>query len=208
MFEAMLAPTSILRSTIFSRQLPVSSSAFIRAMHPKSAIRPDRAAIRRILEAGWAGQVKMHGHRAQIHIPAAEGEALLCYNRQGRPHAKSLPPQVAHELRRLFQPDQGWTVVDAEWLKDTDEIFIFDLLKHRGRLLRDLTYLERWQMLPRVFASDTLRVLTLLRTVEACMTELNSTQPRVEGLVFKALTTPGFSDTSIIRCRRQVVMQS
>src|SRR5258708_4611846 len=52
--------------TMFSPRRPVARSVFIKAMHPKTEIQPSLAAIGKILKAGWVGQMKIHGHRAQI----------------------------------------------------------------------------------------------------------------------------------------------
>lgn len=180
----------------------VSTSAFIRPMHPKTEIRPDRAAIKRVLDMGWAGQLKIHGHRAQLHVPADAAQPVRAYNRHGQLHKKTLPKPVEAELRRLFAPKSGWSVLDAEWLKGEDKIFVFDYVKREGELLSSLGYLARWELLPRVYASPCIETLGLLRTVDKCLEALASTDPHVEGLVFKALETPGFADTSIVRCRR------
>lgn len=171
-------------------------------MHPKTEVRPDRAAIKRILDNGWVGQAKIHGHRAQIHVPSEPGEATLVYNRQAQLHARPLSKRLDAEVRRLFAPSEGWTVIDAEWLKPEDRLHVFDVLKRQGRLLADYTYEQRYELLPRVFSSECLEVLPLLRTADKCMDVLASTDPHVEGVVLKALNTPGFRDTSIVRCRK------
>ena len=172
-------------------------------MHPKTAIRPDPAAISRILAAKWVGQLKIHGHRAQIHIPASASEAVIAYNRHGKKHKKALPGPMEKELRRIFGPNSGWNVIDAEWLKGEDKIFVFDLLKREGDVLRRLTFPERWKGLPRDFISPFVSVLPLIRDLSGCLKALQSNDPAVEGLVFKSMGTPGFSDTSIVRCRKR-----
>jgi len=58
-------------------------------------------------------------------------------------------------------------------------------------------------MLPQVYRSDCVETLPLYRTVERCLEALARPEPWIEGLVFKALSTPGFADTSVIRCRRK-----
>jgi ATP-dependent DNA ligase len=174
-------------------------------MHPKTEIRPERTAIKRILDQGWAGQLKIHGHRAQIHIPA-DATPVHVYNRQGQFHAKLLPESLVSELRRIFGPKDGWTVLDAEWLKGTDRLFVFDILKREGSILDSMTYSQRWDLLPRVYSSESIETLPLLRTVDKCMDALEQAagMEHVEGLVLRALNTSGFSDTSIIRCRLKV----
>jgi hypothetical protein len=179
----------------------VAASRFIRPQHPKTEIRPDPQAIRRVLDLGWAGQLKIHGHRAQIHIPASESQAILVYNRQGQLHKKKLSPSADSELRRLFQPEEGWNVIDGEWLKERDFLFIFDFIKKDGTLLSDLSYADRFALIPRNFLSPHVKPLPLLKTLEACLDTLDKLPAYAEGLVFKSLGSPGFEDTAIVRCR-------
>src|ERR1041385_6212935 len=85
----------IFEDCIFSgRRRIVAASIYIRAMHPKTEISPTRAAVEKILKAGWAGQMKIHGHRAQIHISANPGEEPIAYNRRGEAHKKLLPQSM------------------------------------------------------------------------------------------------------------------
>jgi len=181
----------------------MARSAFIKAMHPKSEILPEASAVKQTLDRGWIGQTKMHGHRAQIHISANPDENPLAFTRQGKRHSKPLPPAMIRELRRLFRPEKGWTAIDAEWLKDDKKLYVFDLLKSEGEVLWRLTFPERWAMLPRNFISPHITVLPLLRDLPGCLKVLEKADPKNEGLVFKSSTSTGFSDTSIVRCRRR-----
>ena len=181
----------------------MAPSLFIRAMHPKTEISPDPAALRRLLDSGWVGQLKIHGHRAQIHISSDPQTPVIVYNRQGQRHAKELTPSMAKEIRRLFQPREGWNVIDAEWLKPEEKIFVFDFLKREGEMLWQRNYVDRWGMLPRSFLSPHLSVLPLIRDLPSCLKVMQGAEPHVEGLVFKSGTSTGFSDTSIVRCRRK-----
>jgi ATP-dependent DNA ligase len=189
--------------TPLTRRVPLLPSNYIRAMHPKTEIRPTPEAIRKILSAGWVGQPKIHGHRAQLHVPADDGMPVLAYTRQARPHKKLLPEAMVSELRRLFSPRKDWNVIDAEWLKPEGKLCVFDFLKREGEILSRLTYPERWKLLPRAFISPVVTILPMLTTLEKCLEALASKDENVEGLVFKAASSPGFSDTSIIRCRRR-----
>lgn len=182
--------------------LPVTASKFIRAMHPKAEVPPTTAAVQKLIKLGWWGQKKIHGHRAQLHIPADPERDIHVFNRQGQLHRKLLPPVLVTELRRLFQPKTGWTVVDAEWLKGIDHLFLFDVLKRDDVVLDDWSYAERFALLPRVYASKYVETLPVLKTVEACLAVLADPAPEVEGLVFKAPETRGFVDTAIVRCRK------
>ena len=179
-------------------------SAFIRSMHPKSEISPTLPAIEKILKSGWLGQMKVHGHRAQIHLPADPEVEPLAYTRQGQPHKKLLPPEIIAELGRLFTVQKDWTVIDCEWLKPANKLYLFDILKLDGEILRRLTYAERYALLPRDFLSPHIQTLPLLRTANKCMDLLTSPLAHVEGLVFKSPTTKGFEDSSIVRCRKRL----
>ncbi len=162
-------------------------------------------AMQRILDAGWVAQLKIHGHRVQLHVPADASKPLRALNRQGQTHRKVIPPSMDSEIRRLFQPKEGWNVVDAEWLKDEGKIFVFDLLRHEGEVLRRLTFPERYERLPRLYLSPHLSTLPIIRDLKGCLEALKNDRPYIEGLVFRSLTTIGFGDTGIIRCRKNPV---
>lgn len=179
----------------------MASSIYIKAMHPKSEILPEPSAILRILENGWVGQTKIHGHRAQIHIPSSSKESLIAYTRKGTRHKLALSPGMVKELRRLFTPAKGWNVIDAEWLKPEEKLFVFDFLKVEGVTMTSHTYPERWALLPKAFISPHISILPLLRDLAACKKVLATQSETVEGLVFKSATSTGFSDSSIVRCR-------
>ncbi len=179
------------------------SSLFIKAMHPKSEISPDAQSIERVLKMGWVGQLKIHGHRAQIHIPSDPKEKPIAYNRQGRKHKLALPPSMVKELYRLFRPEKGWNVIDAEWLKPEEKLYVFDFLKKDGEIQRPKTFPERWALLPRAFLSPHIQVLPLFRDLPACLKAMATPGDHIEGLVFKSTSSTGFSDTSIVRCRRK-----
>jgi ATP-dependent DNA ligase len=189
------------QNTIFNRAKPLKSSLFIRPMHPKTEIRPTREAVEKILQAGWIGQLKIHGHRAQIHLSVDASDPILAYNRQGQLHSKEIPEKIVTELHRYFSPTTGWNVIDAEWLKDEDKVFVFDFIKKDGELLNRLTYSERWKLLPRAFISPHLQTLGIVTNLEQCLEVLQRREDRLEGLVFKS-SSPGFEDSSIIRCRQ------
>lgn len=179
------------------------SSVFIRGMHPKTEVRPDPATIRRILDNDWWGQLKIHGHRAQIHISADPDAEALVYTRSGKLHERSLSKEMVNELRRILQPMSGYTVVEGEWLKPEDKLFLFDYLKKDGKLLDQLSYEERWQLLPKLYISPRVETLGVLKTVDECLNALRRPEEWVEGIVLKARKSKGFFDRSIIRCRKE-----
>lgn len=178
-------------------------STFIRAMHPKTEISPTLSSVEKILRAGWVGQTKIHGHRAQIHISADEKVAPVVYNRQGRPHKIPLSPKITKELRRIFELKEDWTVIDAEWLKPEEQLFVFDLLKLDGKTLRPMAYIDRYALLPKSYISPHVKTLPLYTTASKCMDVLSSSEKHIEGLVFKSPTSKGFDDTAIVRCRKK-----
>lgn len=178
----------------------VLPSRFIKPIHPKTEISPNEAAIKKVIAAGWWGQPKIHGHRAQIHISC--DEPCLVYNRQGNLHKESLSQELEAELRRIFAPQKDWTVIDAEWLKPAKKIFVFDVLKHEGKILDSLGFEERYDLIPKAYLSPHISTLPVFKTVERCMNYLSGDLPTfVEGLVFRSPTTRGFSDSAIVRCR-------
>lgn len=181
----------------------MSQSVFIKAMHPKSEVSPTRPAVEKILKAGWVGQTKIHGHRAQIHMHSDPKNAIVAYTRQGRLHTMVLPDKICKELRRIFELKDGWTVIDAEWLKPKEKLFVFDILKLDDKVLRRLSYADRYALLPKSYISPHVKTLPLLSTIEKCMDVLASEEDFIEGLVFKSLNTKGFEDTSIVRCRKR-----
>lgn len=193
----------VFSETIFTRKVPLAASPFIKAMHPKSEIKPEAAAIIKILGLGWVAQTKIHGHRAQLHISSNESEPIIAYTRQGTHHKLGLAPKIEKEIRRLFTPSNGWNVIDAEWLKPEDKIFVFDFLRKEGKTLRAMTFPERWALLPKAFISPHLTVLPLIKDVASCQKVLETTDENIEGLVFKSSTSTGFSDSSIVRCRKR-----
>ena len=127
---------SIKSNSIFTRSVNLADSRFIKAAHPKTSIKPEPDTIQRILDRAWVAQFKIHGHRAQFHIPSDPQKSIIVYNRQGQVHKKELPVEIANDLRRIFGSADDWTVLDGEWLKPLDKIYIFDILKRQGELLR------------------------------------------------------------------------
>ena len=188
--------------TILSRSVELKPSLFIKSMHPKTQIRPDRASVAKVLALGWWGQKKVHGHRAQIHLGPKAEEQVLAYTRKGLLHTRPLPMGIVNELYRLFSPEDSWIAIDCEWVKPEEKLYLFDVLKWGGRTLSHLTYSERYELLPKVFKSESIETLPIYKTLSSCMSVLEGSCERVEGLVFKAPDTKGFFDTSIVRCRK------
>lgn len=191
----------IFQPTILTRRTSLRSSLFIRPIHPKTEIRPTAEAIRKILDAGWRAQLKIHGHRAQIHVSSGSSPEILAYNRQGQLHKKDIPALLRDEVCRLFTPSQSWNVIDAEWLKSDDKLYVFDFIKLEGNMLHRLNFMERWKYIPRDYISPAIQTLGILSTLDQCLEALARPEEFIEGLVFRS-PSPGFEDSSIIRCRR------
>ena len=194
----------IFQETIFTRRphdTEALPSLFIDPIHPKTEVRPNPETITKVLNSGWVAQLKIHGHRAQIHLSSNPEDAILVYNRHGELHKKELSLVMESELRRLFTPQTGWNVIDAEWLKPEDRLYVFDFLKKDGLLLRKLCFLDRWNQLPRAYISPCIQTLGVITHLQECLDVFSKKgQNLVEGLVFKS-PSPGFEDSSIIRCR-------
>jgi len=180
----------------------VTSSRFIKPIHPKTNISPTAPMIRKVIASGWWAQPKVAGHRAQIHIPSDESSCLV-YNRQGNLHKETLTPSMEAELKRIFKPEQGWNVIDAEWLKSEKSLFVFDFLKKDDQVLDHLSFAERYELLPKLFLSPHISTLPIFKTPEKCLEYLASDlSDTIEGLVFRSAFSTGFSDNTIVRCRR------
>ena len=179
------------------------SPRFIRAMHPKREVQPKPETLQRLLGLGWVGQTKIHGHRCQLHISSKTEEPIVAYTRIGKHHTRPLTPAMEKEVRRLFTPKRGWNVIDAEWYKPEDKLYVFDFLKKEDKILKLLTFPERFKLLPREYISPRVMTLPLLKDEVSCLKVLSSPRKDVEGLVFKSMARKGFADTSIIRCRKR-----
>lgn len=193
----------IFESTIVSGFRMRFPSRYISAPHPKTEIRPERSAIEKVLASGWVGQMKVHGHRAQIHLHGDESIDPIVFTRQGTLHRLKLQEDIVAELRRILQPSDGWSAFDAEWIKPAKHLYLFDCLKKDGKELDDLTYPERYALLPKDFISPRVTLLPLLNTVDKCWKILLREEAYVEGLIFKSLTSRGFSDSAVLRCRKR-----
>ena len=181
----------------------MKTSNFIKPIHPKSEILPTADAISTILDLGWVGQMKVHGHRAQIHMNADDSVPMICYTRQGRLHSRSIPLDAQKELRRIFAPQSGWTILDVEWLKSQDKFFVFDVLKWNDQSLSHESYHERYSRIPRNFLSPHIVLLPFLKDLDSCLKCLESSDLWVEGIVLKSLDSKGFLDSSVVKCRKR-----
>lgn len=180
----------------------MQAPTFIRPIHPKTEISPDPASIEKVLKLGWWGQKKIHGHRAQVHLHADPSVEPVAFTRSGKRHSKLLDKPIVAELRRVFSPQKSWSVLDVEWLKKEQKLFVFDYLKMEDKLLVSLSYQDRYKLIPRDFISPHIEILPILKNLNDCLTVLQDDRDWVEGLVFKSPNSYGFSDSSVVKCRK------
>jgi len=183
---------------------------FLNPQHPKHCVAPTPDAIARLLRSGWVGQCKVNGHRAQSHVGVEGGVRTSHYfTRQGTRHTAKVPQPITAALECMFEPvESTWTVVDAEWQKEQGVFYLFDLLKLHGKSLDHLSFGQRHAFLSEIaerlnpIGYDSVSLLPILTTVDACMSMLQNESPAIEGLVFRSLNSKGFEDTAIVRCRK------
>ena len=177
---------------------------FLQAQHPKSSVEPTRTSVEKMLGAGYLAQRKVNGHRAQIHI-SADGR-LVAFTRSGTKHTRNFTQATTEHLVTNFKPDKGWTILDAEWQKQEDKVYLFDLLQVGSELFSNKSFEERYTMLRDQFTiGPGVGFLVLLKDVASCLSMLGDPSPFTEGLVWRLVKSPGFHDSSILRCRKSGV---
>lgn len=171
---------------------------FVRVYHPKKSIKPQRDAIARILTSGWCAQPKADGHQAQVHI---DEEDVVAWTRHGSKHTVPLPAEIKVELRRLFPVG---TVVLGEWLKGEQRLCVFDLVAFAGEKLDREGFEARHERVRSIFTRfmGMQHVTFLDRTNDPETAWMWLQNEAFEGIVLRSCNTPGFADTSIVRCRR------
>ena len=175
---------------------------FLTPQHPKTSLAPTEKTVARYLADGWWGQRKVNGRRAQVHV---EGELVQLWTRQGTVHTTVATEQLRDELRR-YVGGRTYTVLDGEWLQG--KLYLFDILRSDGRLLNNLNYRDRYELLKEPFISPVIQVLPVYRTARQCWQELQSKDPGGEGLVFRDPRARGWFDGAIVRCRREGALWS
>jgi len=174
---------------------------FISLQHPKSGLdmTVDEERIKEILRLGWWGQKKINGFRCQTHI-THKGE-MTFYTRQGQKHTRTVSNEIKSVLENLI-PANGINVFDAEWQFQQNKLYVFDMYRAEGQLLKLQTYAERYQTLrdEYAFIGPHVEFLPVYKNFRHCMQVLNKNDDKVEGLVFKYPNDPGWSNTGIMRC--------
>jgi len=178
----------------FKQRNPV----FIRLQHPKANVPPDKESVEELLRMGWFGQKKINGFRCQTHI-TSKGK-MSFYTRQGRLHTRQVTDEIKETLEHLIH-ETGINVFDAEWQIQLNKLFIFDIYKQEGQLLRKLNYAERHKVLREyAFLGPHIEFLSVYKTTQACMRVLGKDEPYLEGLVFRFPKDFGWQNSSIMRC--------
>jgi hypothetical protein len=190
--QAQSAPTKTVK---------LKPSLFIRPVQARGEISIDAAKIRVLLESGWVGQIKTRGHYAQIHIPSSSGSEVVAYTRSGERHKKLLPQSLEGELRMRFAPASGWTVIDCEWIKTQNRLYVFDCLKLAGKMLAKKTFGERHALLESASNGLSIVLLPMLASVEECLSALETHNEAYEGLLFHKADVAGFDDSHLLRAR-------
>lgn len=170
----------------------------VKTHHPKQSLLMAKTDLESMLEKGWIGQAKMNGVRAQIHV--IDDHPLYnikAYNRRGSLLTGKMSPDIVDIIRTNFKPGD---IFEAEWLRIRQALFIYEMVAKEGELLSSKNYAERYAMLPKIDSLPHVQTLPILDTPEDILAAYNDAE--TEGVVFKALNTPGFKDTSIIRCRK------
>jgi len=173
---------------------------YLKGSHPKNSnLLVNYGTFDRIISRGWVGQRKMNGFRLECHVDV--GGEITAYTRQGTKHTRKMSEAINLSFLQL-EPEKGTSVFDCEWVKPLNQVFLFDILAHEGKVLNKLTYQERYELLETVFKiTPHMRLLPLYEAASDCIAQAKNRSKYVEGLVFKALNTKGWPDTSVVRCR-------
>lgn len=175
---------------------------FIEPQHPKGELPATQESVEKYIRWGWWGQKKINGYRCQIHI-CNKGKVSY-FTRQGSLHTRKVPEILTEQLVRHLTPEKGFNVLDAEWQRQQESIYLFDVLQLEGQLLSALTYAERYQKLRKelFFIEPNIKFLPVYKSVRQCMQVLNKDEEWVEGLVFKLPHNRGWKNDAIQRCRK------
>lgn len=180
---------------------------FIKPQHPGAgtgSIAPTDERIRKVISYGWWGQTKINGYSWQGHI--APDAKMTCYTRQGRTHNRKLHTEISEQILDHILPKtkNGYTVLAAEWQHELKILYIFDVYKLDGESFQRKTYTERYKILrdELFIIAPNVKILPVYRTVKQCMDVLEKARGDkfVDGLVFKNPKTPGWQNSSIVRC--------
>lgn len=180
------------------------NSKFIKCQSPGGSVLPRADTIGRILSSGWVAQKKMDGARTQVHISSSG--IIDVYTRHGSLHTKDMPDNIKQLLRQHFSSKIGWNVLDCEWLRHQDKLYIFDIMKWGDVSFHTLTYEERYKILSsHAIITPEVSILPLYTSIDKCLAVLQEAMDDkfLEGLVFKAYTSTGWSDTGMVRCRKK-----
>ena len=199
----MLGPAVLKRIRGINRQRN-KVAMFMNAQHPGSGstLRPNDESVRKVIGYGWWGQKKINGFSWQAHI-SAQGE-LVCFTRHGGKHTRQLQTEIKDQILTHLTPATGWNVVVGEWQFTEKKMYLFDVLKLENESFQKMNYGERYKILKNdlFFLSPNIEFLPVYRTVKQCLGVLEKakTDKTLDGLVFKNPKTPGWQNTSIVRC--------
>lgn len=198
----MVLSESALKNIRCLRKRAKKVPMFIQAQHPKGELPPTEDSVSKYIRWGWWGQKKINGYRCQIHISSKS--EVFYFTRQGRLHTRKVPEIVNEQLLRHLIPTKGFNTFDAEWQRQQETIYLFDVLKLENKLLQNLTYAERYKILRKdlFFIEPNVKFLPVYKSVRQCMQVLNKDDVWVEGLVFKLPDIQGWDNDAIQRCTK------
>ena len=147
-------------------------------------------AAARVLDPNYGVQQKFDGRRILLHV---ERTSVTAYNREGRPYDR-MSKDILTEAKRfsVFAP----LLFDAEWIREINSLYCFDLIELEGIDLRPNTFIDRIAYLTRAFKHHETTLIHQARTeVEqegkvALVTQIWDWN--LEGIAAKRLDSPYF----------------
>jgi len=153
--------------------------------------------VKRMIDSEYWGQRKINGARSEISVSKT---TMHNYTKNGIIHTKAIDIDIQTFLIHVFGHNR-WTTIDCEWERFDGRLWIFDILKHKGKLLSGLSYSERYSILQSfTFISRNIKILPVYKTELQVQKHLAKNLGD-EGLVFKKPNTIGWPDNALIRMR-------
>ena len=113
-----------------------------------TSIEDGNDAVARLLDPTYAVQQKFDGKRIILHI---DRTSVTAYNRDGL--QCDISKNIVTEAK-LFSP-LAPLVIDSEWIRETNNLYAFDLLEIDGIDLRPTRFIDRIQQLTKTLQRRT-----------------------------------------------------
>ena len=152
-----------------------------------TSIEDGNDAVARLLDPTYAVQQKFDGKRIILNI---DRTSVTAYNRDGL--QCDISKNIVTEAK-LFSPIAP-LVIDSEWIRETNNLYAFDLLEIDGIDLRPTRFIDRIQQLTKTLQAAQTSLIHPARTeVEetakiALLKRIN--ELNLEGIVFKHIPGP------------------